>query len=359
MNKHFAFNRRAVLRGIGMGAAGLSFAALTGCEARNSLSFANWDSYIGETTLADFKDASGIDTTLSVISSEDALFEQLAKGTGVPDLIIASNRMVERLSGAGLLAPLSHARIPNLRNLDPRFADASYDPGRKFSVPYTWLVYGIGYRKSAVKIPPKGWRDLFSNTAYAGKIALPADPADLFRIAALTLGKGPNAVAMADIPALTELIKAQLPRIKAFHQDDGQDLLLNKQVDLVADFNGDLAQVILEDPDLAFVMPEEGSELTCDNLCVPKAAASADNAHQFINFVLDGQPGSGICETILYPTPNLAAKALMSAEYQQSPVLFPPADLLAKCDYARWNVALDQALDQAWKALNQPLNRAG
>jgi len=359
MNKRFALNRRKMLHGLGVGAIGLSLAPLAGCAARNSLSFANWDNYLGETTLADFKDASGIDTKVSGNADRHAQFGPLKKGDGVPDLVIASNRMVERLTDAGLLATLTKARLPNLRNLDPRFSDASYDPGRKHSVPYTWLVYGIGYRKSAVKIPPKGWKDLFANPAYAGRIALPADPAELFRIAARTLGKGPNAITAADVPALAELLKAQLLRVKAFHTHEGQDLLLEKQVDLVADVNGDLAQVILEDPDLVFVMPEEGSELTCDNLCIPKGASAAENAHQFIDFVLGGQAGSGICETILFPTPNLAAKAMMEAAYQQSPVLFPPAELLAKSDFARWNAELDQALNKAWKGLRQPLNKAG
>lgn len=359
MDQPFAFNRRMLLRGLGVGAVGLSLAPLAGCAARNSLSFANWDNYIGETTLADFKDASGIDTKLSVIASEDALFDQLKKGSDVPDLVIASNRMVERLAEAGLLATLTKARLPNLRNLDPRFADASYDPGRKHSVPYTWLVYGIGYRKSAVKVPPKGWKDLFANPAYSGRIALPGNPADLFRIAARTLGKGPNAITATDIATLADLLKAQLPRVKGFHTHQGQDLLLEKQVDLVADVNGDLAQVILEDPDLAFVMPEEGSELSCDNLCIPTGASAAENAHQFIDFVLGGQAGSGICETILFPTPNLAAKAMMEAAYQQSPVLFPPAELIAKSDYARWNAELDQAMNKAWEGLGQPLNKAG
>lgn len=356
MDQPLALNRRSLLLGLGVGAVGLS---LAGCAARNSLSFANWDNYLGETTLADFKDASGIDTKLSVIASEEALFDQLKKGSDVPDLVIASNRMVERLAAAGLLATLTKTRLPNLRNLDPRFADASYDPGRKLSVPYTWLVHGIGYRKSAVPVPPKGWKDLFANPAFAGRIALPGNPADLFRIAARTLGKGPNAIIVADIPVLADLLKAQLTRVKAFHTHEGQDLLLERQVDLVADFNGNLAQVILEDPDLAFVMPEEGSILTCDNLCIPKGSGATENAHQFIDFVLGGQAGSAICETILFPTPNLAAKAMMEAAYQQSPVLFPPAELLAKSDFARWNAELDQAMDKAFKELPQPLNKAG
>ena len=349
----FETSRRGVLRGLGVAALGVTLAPLAACGEGEMLSFANWDSYLGETTLDDFKEASGVDVSLSVIASEDALFDQLSSGTAVPDLLMASNRLVERLTAAHLLLPLSRARLPGLRNLDPRFADASYDPGRKYTVPYTWLTYAIGYRKSAVRTPPKGWKDLFENPAYAGRIALPGDPADLFRIAARTLGLGSNAIRLADVPRLAMLLKAQLPRIKVFHKDDGQDLLASKQVDLVADFNGDLAQVLFEDPDLGFVMPVEGSELTCDNLCIPAKAARPGNAHTFIAYLLESQAGKRVLETILFPTPNLAAKALMPQDYQTSPVLFPPAALLDKCDYARWQPALDQAMAKAWGALYQ------
>ena len=339
--------RRRALQGLGTAALGLTLAPLAGCGEKDSLNFANWESYLGETTLDDFKDASGIDISLSVIASEDALFSQLRTGTSVPDVLIASNRMVERLVEAHLLAPLSHARLPDLRNLDPRFADPPYDPGLKYSVPYTWQVYGIGYRKSKVPVPPKGWQDLFDNPAFAGRIALPADPQELYRIVARTLGKGPGAIDPDDVPLLTALLQSQLPRIKAFHNDDGQDLLLNKQVDLVAEFSGDIAQVMLEDPDLGFVMPAEGSELTCDGLCVPAHADNAGNAHRFIEYLLQSQAGMRVLHTILYPTPNLAAKALMPPAYQTSAVLFPPADLIAKSAFARRNPPLDTAIEAA------------
>ena len=343
-----AISRRGALRALGTAALGLTLAPLASCGEGDSITFANWESYLGETTLDDFKDATGIDVSLSVIASEDALFKQLKSGTAVPDVLIASNRMVERLVAAHLLAPLSHARLPELRNLDPRFADPPYDPGLKYSVPYTWQVYGIGYRKSKVPVPPTGWQDLFDNPAFAGRTALPADAAKLYRIVARTLGKGPNAIALEDVPLLTALGQRQLPRIKAFHTDNGQDLLLNKQVDLVAEFNGDIAQVMLEDPDIGFVMPIEGSELTCDGLCIPAHAGDASNAHKFIDYLLQSQAGIRVLHTILYPTPNLAAKALMPTAYQSSAVLFPSAELIAKSDYARWDPRLDAAINTEW-----------
>ena len=332
------------MHGLGTAALALTLAPLTACGESGTLNFANAENYLGETTLDDFREATGIDVSLSVIANEDALFAQLKTGTSVPDVLMASNRMTERLVAAHLLAPLSHARLPSLRNLDPRFADPPYDRGLIYSVPYTWQVYGIGYRKSKVSVPPKGWQDLFDNPAFAGRFALPADAPELYGIVARTLGKGPGDIDADDVPLLTALLQTQLPRIKAFHTDDGQDLLLNKQVDLVAEFNGDVAQVMLEDNDLGFVMPIEGSELTCDGLCVPAHAGNAEGAHRFIDYLLQSQAGMRVLHTILYPTPNLAAKALMAADYQTSGVLFPPPGLIAKSAFARWNPPLDAAI---------------
>ena len=343
-----AITRRRALQGLGTAAIALS---LGGCGEKDALNFANLENYLGETTLDDFREATGIDVSLSVIASEDALFKQLQDGTSVPDVLMASNRMVERLVAAHLLAPLSHARLPNLRNIDPRFADPPYDRGLTYSVPYTWQVYGIGYRKSNVPVPPKGWQDLFDNPAFAGRYALPADASELYGIVARTLGKGPGDIALDDVPLLTKLLQEQLQRIKGFHDDDGQDQLLNKQVDLVAEFNGDIAQVMLEDNDLGFVMPIEGSELTCDGLCVPVHADNPGNAHLFIDYLLQSQAGMRVLHTILYPTPNLAAKAMMPSDYQTSGVLFPPPDLIAKSAFARWNPPLDSAISAAAEPL--------
>ena len=343
-----AITRRRALQGLGTAAIALT---LGGCGESDSLNFANLENYLGETTLDDFREATGIDVSLSVIASEDALFAQLRGGTSVPDVLMASNRMTERLVAAHLLAPLNHARLPSLRNVDPRFADPPYDRGLIYSVPFTWQVYGIGYRKSKVPVPPRGWQDLCDNPAFAGRFALPADASELYGIVARTLGKGPEDIELDDVPLLTTLLQNQLPRIKAFHADDGQDLLLNKAVDLVAEFNGDIAQVMLEDNDLGFVMPIEGSELTCDGLCVPAHADNAGNAHQFVEYLLQSQAGMRVLHTILYPTPNLAAKALMPSDYQTSGVLFPPAGLIAMSAFARWNPPLDSAIQAAAKPL--------
>ena len=73
-----------------------------------------------------------------------------------------------------------------------------------------------------------------------------------------------------------------------------------------------------------------------DTLAIPKGAPHPDNALKFINFILDAKVGAEISKTIKYPSPNAAAVALMPASYRDNPVIFPPAEIMAKCEFPRY-----------------------
>ncbi|MBO9708705.1 MAG: spermidine/putrescine ABC transporter substrate-binding protein [Caulobacter sp.] len=335
--------RRSLLTAMGAAAIGISFSACgqkpageaagsaSGEEAK--LNFYNWDTYIGETTLGDFKKATGVDVNMSLFATNDELFAKLKAGNAGYDVIVPSNEFVTRMSQAGMLEELDHAKIPNFKNVDPAFLNPDYDPGRKYSMPYTWLVLGIGYRKSKVQGVPDSWKWLFDSDKYKGRIALLSESADLVRLSAKYLGHSVNNIPPELVNQIEAMLIKQKPFVKAFHDDNGQDMLVAGDVDLVLEYNGDIAQVMKDDPDLAFVIPKEGSLLNSDTLCIPKGAPRPDNAHKFINYLLDAKAGAEISKTILYPTPNAAAKALMPPEYKDNPVIFPSAAELAKCEY--------------------------
>ena len=236
-----------------------------------------------------------------------------------------------------MLEPLDHAKIPNIKNVAPEFInDAPYDPGRKYSMPYTWLVIGIGYRKSKVKSTPDSWKVLFDSDEYKGRIAVMSDASELFRNCFKYLGHSLNDKSPELLKQAEALLIKQKPNIKSFHEDNGQDLLASGEVDVVMEYNGDIAQVMAEDDDLNFVVPKEGAMKQSDTLAIPKGAPHPENALAFINFILDAKVGAEISETIKYPSPNAAAVALMPASYKDNPVIFPPADLMAKCEYPNY-----------------------
>jgi spermidine/putrescine transport system substrate-binding protein len=362
-------SRRAFMAAFGAAAVGIS---LTGCKPKaetapvtpgtssiaqldipgsegGKLEFYNWDTYIGETTLADFKAASNITVNMTLFSNNDELFAKFRAGNSGYDLIMPSNEFVARMIEAKMLVELDHSKIPNKKNLLPEFQDADFDPGRKYSMPYTWLVLGIGYRKSALKggVIPDSWKYLFDSAEYKGKISLLSESADLFRLGFKYLGKSVNGATPELIKQVEEMLIKQKANIKNFHNDDGDALLLSKEVDIVLEYNGDIAQKQTEDPDLGFVVPKEGSLINSDCMCIPKGAPNPINAHAFINFLLDAQNGANITKKILFPTPNGAAKALMDDTYKNNPIVYPAAEIMAKCEYGKYE---GSAITQAYEA---------
>lgn len=312
------------------------------------LNFYNWDTYTGETTLADFRAATGIDVRMSLYANNDELFARLRAGNPGFDVIVPSNEFVTRLGTSGLLQPLDHARIPNMANLLPAFRDVPYDPGRRWSMPYTWLVLGIGYRKSRVDGVPDSWKWVLDSDRYSGRIGLFAESDDLVRLGARYLGRSVNAVTPAVMAQVTDMLIAQKRHVKLFHRDEGQDLLAAGDIDLVVEYNGDMAQVIADDDDLAFVVPREGTLINSDCLCIPAGAPRPDNAHRFINYLLDATVSAGISRTIRYPTPNAAGLALMPADYRDNGVIFPRGPGMDRSEYGRFQ-GIDhiRAVDEA------------
>ena len=242
---------------------------------------------------------------------------------------------------------------PNIKNISPEFIkDAPFDPGRKYSLPYTWLVIGIGYRKSKVKEVPDSWKWLFDSDAYKGRITVMSDASELFRNCFKYLGHSLNDASPELLNQAEAMLAKQKPYIKSFHEDNGQDLLLSGEVDLAMEYNGDIAQIMTEDDDIDFVVPKEGAMRQQDTLAIPKGAPHPENALKFINFIFEPEVGAEITKTILYPSPNAAAVALMPEDYRDRKVIFPPADVMAKCEYPNYlGLEYSRLLDEAMTRL--------
>ena len=153
--------RRSLLQGLGVSAIGISITGLVGCSKESSggkiastgeeptLNFYNWDTYIGETTLDDFKGASGIAVNMSLFASNDELFAKLRGGNQGYDVIVPSNDFVERMVSADMLMPLDHAQIPNFKNVAPEFQDVPFDPKRAYSTCSSFMENTLANRSTA------------------------------------------------------------------------------------------------------------------------------------------------------------------------------------------------------------------
>lgn len=320
-----ALSRRQFMGGaaaVGVSIAGMPKFASAAEEKK--LNFYNWDTYIGETTLDDFKAATGIEVKMDLFADTSELFAKLRAGNPGYDVVVPSGDWIPRMVAADMLMPLDHSKIPNMSNLFPRFLDASFDKGRKYSLPYMWGTIGIGYRKSKVKEVPDSWKYLFDSDVYANKIAVLSDCGTMISCALKYLGYSANSIDPAENEAAIALITKQKGIIKSFADDNGQDLLASGEVDLTMEYNGDIAQLMTEDPDIGFVLPKEGGLVWQDTLAIPKGAPHVENAHAFINYIYEPEVNQKITDYIQYATPDKAGYDLMPEEYRTNEAIFPP-----------------------------------
>ena len=205
----------------------------------------------------------------------------------------------------------------------------------KHSVPYMWGTQGFGYRKSKYPNAPKSWSAVFDDAtigAHSGKIAMLSDVRAVLGGALKYMGHSLNSVDGKQIAAAADLVLAAKKHYKTFAEDNGQDLLLTREVDLTMEWNGDVVQVMSEDDDLSYLVPDEGAVVWMDNMCIPKDAPNPKNAHAFINHVLDAKVNAEIANTIHYASPNVAAKPLLLPEDLNNPAVYPPDSVIARCE---------------------------
>lgn len=340
-------SRRRFLEG------GLTVAAVMPAMSRMSFAQAkqvnvyNWDTYIGESTVDDFTAATGHEVRYDLFAGNDELFAKLREGNPGYDVIFPSNDFVERLIAADRLAPLDHSKIPNLANIDPAFIDPAFDRGRAHSVPYFWGTIGVGYRQSATEgMTPSAWADLLDSEQYSGRMSLLND-SDVIEVALKYLGLSLNSKDPKEIDAAAEVLIKAKPHIKAFAPDTGQDLLIAGEVDVCMEWNGDILQVMSEDDDLAYVVPEEGSILWEDAICIAKDGPNPDGAHEFINYILEAEVHGQIATEIRYPCPNAAALEFIPEGDRNNSSIYPSKETLARCEVAVYDAEKDDLKDKA------------
>ena len=340
---------RKTLIALAAGAAFVATPAIAQDGECKTLNFYNWDTYIGPDTIKNFEEKTGIKVTYDLYADSEELFAKLKNGNPGYDLIVPSNDYTERMIASDMLVELDKSKIPNISNIEERFMDVPFDPGRKYSLPYMWGTFGLGYRKSAVEEVPKTWAEVLQSDKYAGRYAALADGTAMMQLALLVLGKDVNDLSDENIAAAEQFWKDAKENVVSFAPDNGQDLLQQGEADLVIEYNGDIAQVQEEDDDIAYTVPAEGTLLWEDTLAIPKGAPCESAAYKMIDFILSADEGAAIAGEIAYATPNKAAKAKMDKDYLENPVIFPSEEALSKAQTPKAPSVEDAAkLDAAW-----------
>jgi spermidine/putrescine-binding protein len=248
----------------------------------------------------------------------------------------------------GLLAPIDHSRLPNLRNLEPAFQSPVWDPPLRWCVPYMWNATGIAY---SAPLQLTAWKDLWSDRV-RGRMTMLDDPEDVIGACLLKLGLSFDTVRREDLMAARVQAIEEKRYVRAYLNAEVRDQLVAGDVLAAQLWSTTAHQAIkAQQPShpLAFTYPSEGFPIYCDNGVILAESHRRDAAHKFLNFLHRPEIAAANATVGEAATCNRLGRLLLPAADRESVVLYASPELVKR---AIWPVApppdMQRLRDRIW-----------
>ncbi len=294
----------------------------------------NWEDYIATETLDMFTAETGITVNLMNFTTNEDMMVKVRNSPASFDVVFPSDYCIERMIAEDLLAPIDFANVPNIQYIDPQLLKPIYDPTGNYSVPYMWGTVGILYNKTMVDAPVTSWGVLF-DTKYKNNVFMIDSIRDCLGATLKYLGYSMNTRDPLELNAAKQLLITQKHDgiVKAYQVDETKDKMVAGEAALAMVWSGDAQYAIDLNPDLAYVVPDEGSNIWVDGMVIPKAAKNKANAEKFIDFMSRPDIAQINCNEIWYSSPNTEAIQLMGEDYINNLTMNPTPDIVQRCEY--------------------------
>ena len=325
----------------------LSAGLLAGCSGSGTekrvVNVCSWGEYIDESLIDQFEEATGIKVNYQTAESNEVLYSQLSMGGVDYDVIVPSDYMISQLIEEDMLAELNYDNIPNFEKIDDRFKNLSYDPENKYTVPYTWGTLGIIYNPTMIDKEIDSWEALF-DMQYEGMTAMIGNPRDALATALMYLGYSINTTDEAQIREAYDLIAVSKAAgvYQGFFMDEIYDKMEVGETALCTYYAGDYLSMYMNNPDLKYVIPKEGSNWFVDAMVVLKDAKHKTEAEEWINFICSTEASLRNMDFIWYASPNQEALEQYPAYYEEQTgeklpdevyqVMAAPQEVLDQCE---------------------------
>ena len=380
--------RQFLLRSGPLGAAGLSLSALLAAcggdnggsspgsgasmpadGGGNSLFFENWAIYIDPTedgaigTVDRFRATTGIDMRYTeAYNDNNEYFAKIQPILGAgdsidPDILAPTSWMTARLIRLGWVDKLPLDQVPNLVNLEDGFKNSTWDPTGEYSLPWQSIMVGIAYNLDTTGRELGSVDDLF-DPEFKGKIGMNTEMRDTMGVLMLGLGIDPSTVTTfaEAAPAFEQLEQAKNDgQIRAFHGADYLDDLSSGNFAACVGWSGDILQLAKDNPNVRFIIPEEGGMRGSDTMVMPKGAKNRDAAAKWMDFVYDPVQAARITASVQFISPVKGVReelAKIDEKLATNPLLFPDAATNARLrSFASLSEEVEQEFDEAFSRI--------
>jgi putrescine transport system substrate-binding protein len=331
--------RRKTLLGLSTAAVALPFVHRAKAEDA-VLNVYNWADYIGETTIEDFQSATGIAVTYDTYSSAEEVNAKMLAGSTGYDVVDVASTAAERFVKAGILQKLDKSKLPSWSNLDPeilRILDG-LDPGVQYSMPYMWGSVGFTFNVDMVKerLPniEMDNLDFLFKPENAAKLAdcgisILDTSDDVLMLSMSYLGIDPYTKDTAEYKKVVDAFKPIRQHIKTFDNTNYLNAIPNKELCVVNNWSGDYATAKARateagvELNLEYHVPKTGAPAWIDTFVIPADAAHPENAHKFIEYLLQPEVIAKCTNYTNYANANVPARKFVDAAVLENPAVYP------------------------------------
>lgn len=313
--------------------------AIGGCSQSNSntpiLKVYNWGDYIDQDIIAIFEEETGIDIIYDTFETNESMYTKVkTMGASAYDVVIPSDYMIKRMSDEGLLAEIDVSELKNYDLISDKYKGLEFDPDNKYSVPYMWGTVGILYNTTMVDEPVTSWSILW-NDKYTRNLFMMDSVRDSIGVTLKLLGYSLNSTNLDHLKEAESKLMEQKPLVLAYTADEVKDKMIAGEAALAVVYSGDAITCMDPDfgnPDLEYSVPEEGSNLWFDSMCILADSPNKQAAMRFIDFMCRTDIASKNRDFINYSTPQIEVYESLPDDIKSDPVQYPSDAVLEKSE---------------------------
>jgi spermidine/putrescine transport system substrate-binding protein len=315
-----------------------------GGPVQGDLTISNWPLYIDpgpKGTVAEFERKTGVSTEYIEDVNDNGTFfgklqPQLAQGdSGGRSIFVLTDWMAKKMYDLGYLQEIDHNDLPTVfENLSPALESPSFDPERKFSVPWQSGMTGLVVRTDLAG-DVKSINDLF-DPKYKGKVTMLTELRDTVPLVMKADGVDPNEADTQDwLDAIDKIQEAvDSGQIRRFTGNDYAQDLASGNVVAAIGWSGDAVQLQADNQNIEWRMPSEGCILWSDNMVIPVGAPNTAAALGFMDFVYEPQVQADITAYVNYVSPVAGVKEILlkrDPKLANNQLIFPSEEFTADC----------------------------
>lgn len=304
-------------------------------NSTSSITIFNWGEYIDPSLLKQFEQETGIHVIYETFDSNESMLTKIEQGGTTYDIAIPSEYMIEVMQEKSLLQPLQKDLLANLEHIDSDFLNLPFDPHNQYSVPYFWGTVGIAYNPTSLNGKTiTDWNDLW-DSSLRNELLLVDSAREVIGMGLNYLGYSLNSIEPTELAKATDILQQLTPNVKAIVGDEAVQLMVQGEANVALTWSGQAAQMMEDNEQIEYVIPQGGSNIWFDNIVIPATAANIDGAHAFINFLLEPEIAAQNAEYVGYATPNLTALQFLDETVIHDQRFYPKEEVRQRLEVYR------------------------